>query len=307
MDKLSLQEELLDPFSQTVTRVVEDVGRAVVSIGSGKGSGSGVIVTPDGYILTNSHVIDSRDRISVSLTDGRVLEGTLVGEDRIFDLAVIRVHDSSRLPYAIVGDSSNLKPGQLVIAIGNPLGFQSTVVTGVVSSTGRKWHKEGRMVENIIQHTAPLNPGNSGGPLVDFLGHVIGINTAMIQGAQGICFAIPSSLISKVLPQLLSKGKVSRAFIGITVVPVMIHPAMARKFGLASNLCVAVAGITEGGPADYSGLVEGDVLISVNGRNIASIDDLLSVLDEDLIGRSVKFRVLRDSALMEVAIRPRSG
>lgn len=236
-----------------------------------------------------------------------MLEGTLVGEDRIFDLAVIRVHDSSRLPYAIVGDSSNLKPGQLVIAIGNPLGFQSTVVTGVVSSTGRKWHKEGRMVENIIQHTAPLNPGNSGGPLVDFLGHVIGINTAMIQGAQGICFAIPSSLISKVLPQLLSKGKVSRAFIGITVVPVMIHPAMARKFGLASNLCVAVAGITEGGPADYSGLVEGDVLISVNGRNIASIDDLLSVLDEDLIGRSVKFRVLRDSALMEVAIRPRSG
>ncbi|MBI3051724.1 trypsin-like peptidase domain-containing protein [Candidatus Woesearchaeota archaeon] len=304
------QEELLDDYSKTVTKVVEEVGKAVVSISSKTGhshagAGSGVIVTPDGYIVTNCHVIEGAGSIEVMLTDGRSFEASLVGKDRIFDVALLRIQDHNKFPHAMLADSSSLRVGQLVIAIGNPLGFQSTVTTGVVSSTGRSWQAGGRVVENIIQHTAPLNPGNSGGPLVDFLGRVIGVNTAMILGAQGICFSIPSAIILRILPQLLANGKVMRAFVGITVQPVMLPPQVARKFGLKSNLCVGIRDVVTDGPAGRAGLLEGDLILAVDGQPVSEVQDLMRQL-EDTLGRKVKFSVLRDHAKIDFLVKPAS-
>ncbi len=298
--ELHLEEtelDMMDSYSKTITKVVGEVGSSVVSISARSGdmysgSGSGVIITPDGYILTNSHVVNGAKKLGVTLTDGRVLDASLVGEDKILDIALIRVFDNSKLPYAIIGDSSRLKAGQLVIAIGNPLGFQSTVTTGVVSSTGRSWQKEGRMVENIIQHTSPLNPGNSGGPLVDSFGCVVGINTAMIMGAQGICFAIPSAIIRDVLPQLLAYGKVKRAYLGISVRQMLLHPNIARAQGLKNNLCVVVIGVEEDSPAQD--LQEGDVILSVDGKPISTIEDLVRSIDSGQIGKKARFTILRD-------------
>ena len=308
--KTKMDDEALDSYSKTVIRVVEEAGKAVVGISvktnNTKGSGSGVIITPDGYILTNSHVVQEAKGIKnleVTLTDGRIFDAELVGEDKILDLAVIRIFDSNRLPYSFIGDSSKLKVGQLVIAIGNPLGFQSTVTTGVVSSNGRTWYNSGRPIENIIQHTAPLNPGNSGGPLVDSIGRVVGINTAIIFGAQGICFSIPSSTIKWVLPQLLATGKVKRAYLGIAVREMKLHPQITKLYKLENEQGVEIISIDDGGPAHRAGLFEGDVIIAVDDRKISIIEDLYRYLGEHGLNNRVKLAVIRDFKKTEIFVK----
>jgi S1-C subfamily serine protease len=233
---------LLDAYSQAVITVVDAVGPAVVSISVGKqqtriwpqreGAGSGVVIAPDGYILTNSHVLDRARRVMTTFTDGTQVAASLVGKDPATDLAVVRA-EASALPYASLGDSAALRVGQLVIAMGNPLGFQSTVTTGVVSALGRALRsREGRLIENIVQHTAPLNPGNSGGPLLDSRGHVVGVNTAIIMLAQGIGFAIPTNTARWVVSQLISHGRVKRGFLGIAGRGRPLNRRLVRFYGL---------------------------------------------------------------------------
>ena len=308
----ALENEIMDSYSRTVIKVVEDVGKSVVSISAKykdkdrdreKSTGSGVIITPDGYILTNSHVVNGAKKIEVGLTSGINLEADLIGEDKILDLAVIRVYDKNKLPYAAVGDSSKLKAGQLVIAIGNPLGFQSTVTTGVVSSTGRSWHHEGRLIENIIQHTAPLNPGNSGGPLVDSTGRVVGLNTAMILGAQGICFSIPSTTIKWALSQLLATGKVKRVYLGILVRQMQLHPKIAKLYNLTGNDGIEIISIESNSPAEKSRLFEGDVIVAVNEQKVSIIEDLHRHLSNNPIGNQVKLTIIREFRKMEVVVK----
>lgn len=277
--------ELLDAYSRAVVQVVETVGPAVVSIHAGwrvrergierEGAGSGMVIAPDGYILTNSHVVHHANHLEVALTDGRGLEATLVGEDPATDLAVIRVYDAARMPYAVLGESGGLRVGQLVIALGNPLGFQSTVSTGVISAVGRTWRTEsGRLIENIIQHTSPLNPGSSGGPLVDSRGRVIGINTAMIWGAQGINFAIPSDTVKWVVSQLLTQGRVRRGYLGIALRQRPLDRLLAQLYELTNTYAVEVMVVEPGGPASQAGIVEGDLIIAIDDKAITSVDDL---------------------------------
>jgi len=284
-----VEGDLLDAYSRAVIKVVEAVGPAVVSINSGwrlrgwpaerEGAGSGVSIAPDGYILTNSHVVHQASRLEVALTDGRSLEATLVGEDPVTDLAVIRIHEAARLPYAALGDSSGLRAGQLVIAIGNPLGFQSSVSTGVVSSAGRFWRTTGgQLIDNIIQHTAPLNPGNSGGPLVDSRGRVVGVNTAMIWGAQGISFAIPTDTAKRVVSQLLTHGRVRRGYLGIAGRQRPVDRWLAQLHDLTNTHVVELLVIEPDGPAARAGLMEGDLLVAVNDQALNSMDELHHLL-----------------------------
>jgi S1-C subfamily serine protease len=283
--------ELLDAYSRAVITVVEAAGPTVVSISSGwrlrgrpaerEGAGSGVIIAPDGYILTNSHVVHQASRLEVALTDGRSPEAALVGEDPATDLAVIRIDAAARLPYAVLGDSAGLRTGQLVIAIGNPLGFQSSVSTGVVSSAGRFWRTaEGRLIDNVIQHTAPLNPGNSGGPLVDSRGRVVGINTAMIWGAQGISFAIPADTAKRVVSQLLTHGRVRRGYLGIAGRQRPVDRWLAQLRELTNTHVVEIMVMEPEGPAARAGLMEGDLLVTVNDQPLNSIDELHRLLEE---------------------------
>ena len=300
------KEPKLDHFSNIITKVVEDIGSAVVSIncsGKKQGSGSGVIVAPDGYVLTNHHVVETADGINVILTDGREFEAEIIGTDKILDLAVLKIFDSGKLPYARIGNSEALKVGQLVIAIGNPLGFQSSVTTGVISSLGRSWRHDGRQIENILQHTAPLNPGNSGGPLVDWKGNIVGINTAMIFGAQGICFSIPSSTIRWVLPMLLNYGKVRRFYIGIMAREMKVHPKIAELYRLENNQGVEVVSLEAKGPAKKAGILEGDVIIAADNNKVASVDELhkyLSRIEEE----KVKLIIIRDYKKIEISLKP---
>ncbi len=307
--------ELLDAYSRAVIGVVERVGPAVVSIQAGwrlrgrgvhrGGAGSGVIIAPDGYILTNSHVVHEANHVETTLTDGRDLEATLVGEDPAVDLAVIRVQETARLPYARLGDSASLRAGQLVIAMGNPLGFQSTVSTGVVSSTGRFWRtEEGRLIDNIIQHTAPLNPGNSGGPLVDSQGRVVGINTAMILGAQGISFAIPADTVTWVVSQLLQHGRVRRAYLGIAGRPRRIDRRLAQFLQMASERAVEVLVVESGTPAARAGVAEGDLIVAVQGRAVTSIDDLHRFLAEWPVAHPATLTIVRGIERLELTIVP---
>ena len=249
--------ELLDAYSRAVITVVDAVGPAVVSISTGTrsknaepeagGAGSGVIIAPDGYILTNDHVVHGSKSLAVSLTNGTTHAAAMVGTDPATDLAVIRA-DSADLPFATLGKSASLHVGQLVIAIGNPFGFQSTVSTGVVSALGRALRsREGRLIENIIQHTAPLNPGNSGGPLVDSRGRIVGLNTAIIMGAQGIGFSIPSDTAKWVVSQLLTLGRVRRGYLGIAAQQRPLSRRTARFFNLTQASAVEVPSI-ECGP-----------------------------------------------------------
>ncbi len=276
--------QLLDAYSRAVVSVVDVVGPAVVSITvdwrlredgvERGGAGSGVLIAPDGYILTNSHVIHSANRLQAALTDGRKLNASLMGEDPATDLAVIRVHET-RLPFAEFGESGSLRVGQLAIAIGNPLGFQSTVSTGVISSVGRFWRTEsGRLIDNVIQHTAPLNPGNSGGPLVDSRGRVVGINAAMIWGAQGISFAIPAGTAQWVVSQLMSHGRVRRGHLGIAGRQRPVDRWLAQLFDLPNTSAVEAMMVDPTGPAAQAGMREGDWIVAVNDRAVQSVDDL---------------------------------
>jgi S1-C subfamily serine protease len=306
--------ELLDAYSRAVITVAEAVGPAVVSISRGTrskdagpeagGAGSGVIIAPDGYVLTNDHVVHGAKRLAVSLTDGTTHEAAIVGTDPATDLAVIRA-DAANLPFATLGESASLRVGQLVIAIGNPFGFQSTVSTGVVSALGRALRStEGRLIENIIQHTAPLNPGNSGGPLVDSRGRIVGVNTAIIMGAQGIGFSIPSDTAKWVVSQLLTVGRVRRGYLGIAAQQRPLTRRTMRFFNLTQTSAVEVLSVSRGGPAAQGGMRKGDLIVALNGTDITTLDLLQKFLADWPIGKPAKVSVLRVQERLEIEVIP---
>lgn len=307
-------EDLLDAYSRAVVGVVDKVGPAVISIGVRKrtrsprygqeGAGSGVIIAPDGFVLTNHHVVEGAEDVQVRLTDGRSFSAHLVGSDPATDLAVVRA-EASNLPTADLGDSDSLRVGQLVIAIGNPLGFQSTVSTGVISALGRALRSQsGRLIENVIQTDVPLNPGNSGGPLVDSRGRMIGINTAMIFMAQGISFAVPVNTVKWVVGELVTRGKVRRAYLGIAGQVRPIGRRIQRHLELQAATAVEVVSVEEEGPAHRAGVREGDLMLSVNGKSVGSVDDIHRLLTGWSAGSPLNLTVLRNGERLQVQIIP---
>jgi S1-C subfamily serine protease len=312
-------QALLDAYSRAVIDVVDRVGPAVVRLsvrsaaeqdGNRGGSGSGVIVAPDGLILTNSHVAGNKSagsasRIEVTTADGQELRARLVGNDPDTDLALIRVDEAVTLPAALLGDSKRLKRGQLVIAIGNPLGFESTVTTGVVSALGRSLRsRTGRLIDDVIQTDAALNPGNSGGPLVSSRGEVVGINTAVIMGAQGICFAVAANTASFVLGELVRHGRVRRAFIGIAAQQTALPQRRRRAAGLTQDGAVMVGTVEPDGAAARGGLKTGDIIVGLDGAMIAGADDLVRALTGEKIGRDVVLDVLRGLERLTISLVP---
>lgn len=307
-------EDPLDAYSRAVVGVVEKVGPAVVAIKvkshtrsshlRGEGAGSGVIFAPDGFILTNAHVVEQVDEVEVGLTDGRLLGAQIVGCDPATDLAVVRT-GAGGLPTAKLGDSDSLRVGQLVIAIGNPLGFQSTVSTGVISALGRALRSQtGRLIENVIQTDVPLNPGNSGGPLVDSRGRVIGINTAMIFMAQGISFSVPVSTAKWVVGELVKHGKVRRSTLGIAGQVRPIDRRVQRHFGITADTAVEVVFVEERSPARLAGLRSGDLIVALNGQSIATVDDLHRLLVGFPSGVSLSLAILRGDERRTLRIVP---
>ncbi|MDV2482126.1 PDZ domain-containing protein [Methanoculleus sp. Wushi-C6] len=306
--------DLLDAYSRAVVRVVESVGPAVVSVVVGKnhlgrggepmGAGSGVVVAPDGYIMTNNHVVQGAGRIEVRTADGTALPARLAGADAATDLAVLRT-ETGGLPYASFGDSGTLAVGQLAIAIGNPLGFNSTVSTGVLSALGRALRsRDGRLIENIIQHTAPLNPGNSGGPLVDSRGRVIGINTAIIPMAQGICFSVPSNTATWVLPQLVADGRVRRGYLGIAGQSRPLERPLVLALGLAASQAVEVISVNRASPAGRAGLRPGDLIVGINETDVTCVDDLHRFLATWPIAEPATLTLIRDRRQITLPVVP---
>jgi S1-C subfamily serine protease len=311
-DTVAGDMELLDAYSRAVIHVVDAVGPAVVNIavdrisrrGEQHGAGSGVVIAPDGYILTNSHVVHGASHLTVGFTDGSTREARVIGTDPPTDLAVIRTHDSA-LAYARLGDSAQARVGQLVIAMGNPLGFESSVSTGVVSALGRSMRaQEGRLIENIIQHTAPLNPGNSGGALLDSHGAVIGINTAIIAMAQGIGFAIPGNTAKWVLSQILQHGRVRRGFLGIGGRVRPLDRRLVRALELPADSAVEVLSLDPDGPASRAGVRVDDVVIALNDQPVRHVDDLHRLLGEWTFGEPARLSLLRRMQRLTVEIVP---
>lgn len=307
-------EELLDAYSRAVISVVEKVGPAVVSIRvkkrarsrrpEGEGAGSGVIIAPDGFVLTNNHVVEGAGEVEVTLTEGNTFTAQIVGCDPATDLAVIRA-GSSGLPAAELGDSDLLRVGQLVIAIGNPLGFQSTVSTGVVSALGRSLRgQSGRLIENVIQTDVALNPGNSGGPLVDSRGRVVGINTAMIMMAQGISFAVPVNTARWVASELITRGKVRRAYLGLSGQTRPLSRRAQRYFELAGATAIEVVSLEENGPAQRAGLRAGDRIVALNGKSVGTVDDIHKLLLGWPSGSPLRLTLLRDGERLELNVVP---
>ncbi len=306
-------QALLDAYSRAVIDVVDRIGPAVVRLdvrgGDGQrrrdGTGSGVIVAPDGLVLTNSHVVGGAARVNVTTVDGSSLTARVVGDDPDTDLALVRVDSAVTLPAATLGDSKRLKRGQLVIAIGNPLGFESTVTTGVISALGRSLRAQsGRLIDDVIQTDAALNPGNSGGPLVSSHGEVVGINTAVIMGAQGICFAVASNTANFVLGELVRHGHVRRAYIGVAAQQTAIPRRLRHAAGITQSSGVVAVGIEPGSPAELAGVLVGDILIALDGVAISGADDLIRVLGGDKIGRTVALESLRRGERRRSAITP---
>jgi S1-C subfamily serine protease len=301
--------ELLDAYSRAVIGVVEIIAPAVIGVGptAGErrgGSGSGFLITPDGYALTNSHVIHGRERITATTHDGDRLDAELIGDDPATDLALVRLA-ARDLPATQLGDSDALRVGQLVIAIGDPLGLQATVSTGIVSALGRSMRgREGRLIENIVQHSAPLNPGNSGGPLVDSHGRVIGINTAIITAAQGLGFAVPAGTAKWVVGELMAHGRVRRPYLGIsaTVSPIPRH--LVRELDLFADRAVEVVDVPSHGPAAAAGIQPGDLIVAVGGRIVTSVDDLHRLLTEMHRHPPLALTVLRGARTFDVNVRP---
>ena len=303
---------LLDAYSRTVIDVVDSVSPAVVRLdvkpseqARQGGSGSGVIVSPDGLVLTNSHVVGGTSRLRVTTADGQSLTAVVVGDDPDTDLALLRVNESVTLPFAPLGDSRHLRRGQLVIAIGNPLGFESTVTAGVVSALGRSLRaRTGRLIDDLIQTDAALNPGNSGGPLVSSRGEVVGINTAIIMGAQGICFAIAANTAKFVLGELVRHGRVRRAYIGISAAKTALPRRLRHEAGVVQESAVVVAGVEPTSPADRAGLVAGDMLLSLDGQALTGADDLIRILTGEKIGHKVEIELLRERKRQQVSLEP---
>src|SRR6266852_2031869 len=305
-------QALLDAYSRAVIDVVDRVGPAVVRLDvqtSGQrgrsGTGSGVIVAPDGLVLTNSHVVGGAARVTVATVDGRSLNARVVGDDPDTDLALVHLDAPVTLPAAALGNSKLLKRGQLVIAIGNPLGFESTVTTGVVSALGRSLRaRSGRLIDDVIQTDAALNPGNSGGPLVSSRGEVVGINTAVIMGAQGICFAVASNTANFVLGELVRHGRVRRAYIGIAAQQFAVSRRRRHAAGLAQESAVMIASVEAGSPAERAGLAAGDIILGLDGATVTGADDLIRLLAGDKIGRTVEVETLRNGEQRRVSVVP---
>ncbi|HLH56367.1 MAG TPA: trypsin-like peptidase domain-containing protein [Verrucomicrobiae bacterium] len=301
---------LLDAYSEAVMRSAQEVGPSVVNIevrradGQRQGSGSGFVITPDGFVLTNSHVVHGADRIEVVLADGRRPDAALVGDDPDTDLAVVRVFAPQLKPVRL-GDSKAVRVGQVAIAIGNPYGFQATVTAGVVSASGRSFRANtGRLIDDVIQTDAALNPGNSGGPLVNSRGEVIGVNTAVILPAQGICFAIGIDTAKFVAGWLIKDGRIRRSYIGVGGQNVPLHRRLVRHYQLASSTAVLVISMAPGGPASVAGLREGDLIVEINGQAIPSIDTLHKFLTGDQIGVQARLTVIRGTEKLSVPITP---
>ncbi len=306
---------LWDAYSRAVTGAVDRVGPAVVSVenhrgsraGQGntlRGSGSGFVFAEGGYVLTNSHVIRRAGRIGVTLQDGRRAAAELVGDDPDTDIAVLRI-DVPDVPAAVLGDSRTLRVGQLVIAIGNPLGFQRTVTAGVVSALGRTLRSVGgRLIEDVIQTDAALNPGNSGGPLVDSRGLVVGVNTAVILPAQGLCFAVAVNTVRAVADQLVRRGRVRRGRIGVSGQNVLLLREAARRHRIDRETGVLVLSVQERSPADRADLLPGDVIVALDGRAVAGIDDLHRLLIAEQIGVAMAITVLRGVEMVEAEVVP---
>jgi S1-C subfamily serine protease len=308
----NFDRELLDAYSQVVMSVVDRVGPAVVSIGvkvqgrgpygEQSGAGSGVVITPDGFVLTNNHVVENSHQAEVSFTDGSSLPAQIVGTDPATDLAVMRV-TASGLAIAEFGDSDQLHVGQVAIAIGNPLGFQNTVSAGVVSALGRALRSQsGRMIDNIIQTDVALNPGNSGGPLVDSRGRVIGINTAMISMAQGISFAIPANTARWVVGELITRGEVKRVHLGIAGTTRPLNRRMQRYFELKASSAVQVVEVETGSLAQRSGLQVGDVIVELNGEGIATVDDIHRRLSRPQAADHLDLTILRENQRRSIKV-----
>jgi len=302
--------ELLDGYSKTVAAVARRVAPSVVNIrvetARGRsGGGSGFVIAPDGFILTNSHVVHRAKTLDVTLRDGTSYPAVLVGEDPHTDLAVIRV-DAPRLEHVRLADSSGIAVGQIAIAIGSPYGFQQTVTAGIVSALGRSMRAEsGRLLDDVIQTDAALNPGNSGGPLVNSAGEVIGVNTAVILPAQGICFAIASNTAQFVAAWLIKEGRIRRSSIGVAGQNAPIHPRVERYHQLAVRTGVLVAEIEPGSPAAVSGLLEGDLIVGFKGRPVATIDDLHKQLIASEIGVPSPLMVIRRTEKLHFIVTPR--
>jgi S1-C subfamily serine protease len=300
---------LLDAYSRAVIEVVDSVGPAVIGVRTGGGStpagqGSGVLITPDGYALTNDHVVGNGQELRAALPDGRTLGARLVGRDPGTDLALLQL-EGGALPFARLGAAQLPRPGQLAIAIGNPLGFESTVTSGIVSATGRSLRgTHGRLIESVIQHTAPLNPGNSGGPLLDSTGAVIGINTAIIAFAQGIGFSIAATTADWVVTQLLRHGRVRRARLGVMGRTRPIDPRLARRLGLMRPSVVEVVSLSERSPAARAGLQAEDWLLDLDGVPTPSLDALARLLSGDRIGRPIALTYLRGRERRTVSVVP---
>jgi S1-C subfamily serine protease len=311
-------DSLLDAYSTAVTGAVERMSPSVVNIEvhqsagrtrSGeprerRGGGSGFVFTPDGLILTNSHVVHDAVRIGVTMADGQHMPATLIGDDPASDLAVIRVTEPGLIA-ATLGDSQRLRVGQIVIAIGAPYGFQSTVTAGVVSALGRSLRSySGRLIDDVIQTDASLNPGNSGGPLVDSAGRVVGVNTATILPAQGICFAIGINTAKFVASRLLRDGRLRRSYIGVSAQTVPVHRRVVRFYDLPKEMGAVVVGVEENSPAKRAGLRENDVIVALEGQPVAGVDDLHRVLTDVRVGVSCSLTILRWTEKLELSVVP---
>ncbi|KAB2943878.1 MAG: trypsin-like peptidase domain-containing protein [Hyphomicrobium sp.] len=306
-------EALLDSYSRAVVDAVDSVAPAVVHVEiaglrqgrRADGTGSGVVVSPDGLILTNNHVIDGAREIAISTSDGRKFGARALGRDPDTDLAVLRGETGETLPAARLANSKAVRPGQIAIAIGNPLGFQSTVTAGIVSAVGRSLRAQnGRLIGDIIQTDAALNPGNSGGPLANSAGQVIGINTAVIMGAQGICFSVASNTALHVLTQILAHGRVRRARIGVVAEQVPLPARVAYRAGLSQASAVRIREVQAGSPAAQAGLNSGDLIVRLDGATVTGVDDLFRMLDERRIDTAVTLTVVRSSVPTDVEVRP---
>ena len=307
------ESPLFDAYSQAVVDVVDKVGPAVVRVETPPdrekrqrgGTGSGVVISPDGLVLTNSHVVQGASAVRLVLPDTRTVKARVLGDDPHTDLALLRVVDDVSLPAARLGNSKSLRRGQLVVAIGNPLGFESTVTTGVVSALGRSLRASaGRLIDDVIQTDAALNPGNSGGPLVSSRGEVIGINTAVIAGAQGICFAVASNTASHVVSEIVRHGRVRRAFIGLAGQTVPLARRLALALGLVQARGVAIASLEADGPSAKAGLQAGNIILSLDGEPVTGADDLVRLLGAERIGIGVSLSVIAGSELRKIVVVP---
>jgi S1-C subfamily serine protease len=303
--------DILDAYSNAVTSVADTVGPAVLRVetrganGRPGGVGSGVVIAPDGLVLTNCHVVEGAKEVRLQDAKGRVMEARRLGEDPDTDLALLRAGSARDLPHAVLGDSKKLRRGQLVVAIGNPLGFESTVTAGVISALGRSLRaRNGRLIEDVIQTDAALNPGNSGGPLVSSRGQVIGINTAVIMGAQGICFAVASNTAQFVLSELIKHARVRRGYIGMSGQTTAVPRRHARNSGIDNASGAMLTALEPQGPAALAGLMTFDIIVRADGEPVTGVDDLIRLLNGERIGRRIAIDVLRRGSLRTFEVTP---